>query len=358
MLFKCAHHGPETGSSSIVNHVQNINSKIKSVDIHCHLHVPAVDAMVKDAFDLKYEPLMWHASEETRAFQRQHTQDIMPMATDVGIRLSHMDAAGVDIQAVSTGPGHYCYWAEPELGRDVAQTVNNSLAELVASNPDRFVGLGTVPLQNPEMAVVELNRCVNDLGMRGVEISTDVCGTELSRAGLDKFFARVEELGVVIFMHPGGFTESARFADHYFSNIIANPLASTVAVHYLIFDGVMDRHPGLKICVAHGGGFMASYSGRIDHAHPLRPDMQRHLPKGKIPTDYLKRFYFDTVVFTDHQLEYLVKVFGADHIVMGTDYPYDMAETDPVGHVNGADLTDDQKAVIIGGNAANLLGLN
>ena len=142
------------------------------------------------------------------------------------------------------------------LGRDVAQTVNNSLTELVASNPDRFVGLGTVPLQNPEMAVAELNRCVNDLGMRGVEISTDVCGTELSRAGLDKFFARVEELGVVIFMHPGGFTESARFADHYFSNIIANPLASTVAVHYLIFDGVMDRHPGIKIFLEHGGGFM------------------------------------------------------------------------------------------------------
>ena len=103
---------------------------------------------------------------------------------------------------------------------------------------------------------------------------------------------------------------------------------------------------------------MASYSGRIDHAHPLRPDMQRHLPKGKIPTDYLKRFYFDTVVFTDHQLEYLVKVFGADHIVMGTDYPYDMAETDPVGHVNGTDLTNDQKSAIIGGNAAKLLGLN
>jgi len=320
--------------------------------------VPAVDALVKDVFDLKNEPLMWHASEETRAFQRQHTQSIMPLMLDVERRLAVMDAAGVDIQAVSTAPNHYCYWAPPEVGRQVARTVNDALAELVAGHPDRFVALGTVPLQNPEMAIAELERCVGELGMRGVEISTDVCGTELSRAGLDKFFARVEELGVVIFMHPSGFTESARFADHYFSNIIANPLASTVAVHYLIFDGVMDRHPGLKVCVAHGGGFIAAYSGRIDHAHPLRPDMQRHLPKGKVPTDYLKRFYFDTVVFTEHQLEYLVKVFGADHIVMGTDYPYDMAETDPVGHVNRADLTDEQKAAIIGGNAAKLLKLD
>ena len=356
MLFKCAHHAPETGTAGQTVTVGE--SKVRSVDIHCHLHVPEVDTMVKDVFDLKNEPLMWHASDETRAYQRQHTQDIMPMMTDVGLRLSVMDAAGVDIQAVSTAPNHFCYWAEPDLGREVAQTVNNALAELAAGDPDRFVALGTVPLQNPELAVAELDRCVGELGMRGVEISTDVCGTELSRAGLDKFFARVEELGVVIFMHPSGFTESARFADHYFSNIIANPLASTVAVHYLIFDGVMDRHPGLKICVAHGGGFLAAYSGRIDHAHPLRPDMQRHLPKGKVPTDYLKRFYFDTVVFTDHQLEYLVKVFGADHIVMGTDYPYDMAETDPVGHVNGADLSEAQKAAIIGGNAAKLLNLD
>lgn len=355
MLFKCAHHAPETGTAG--HRVATGGSRVRSVDIHCHQHMPAVDAMVKDVFDIKTEPLMWHATEETRDFQRQHTQDIMPMATDVDVRLSHMDAAGVDIQAISTAPNHYCYWAEPDLGREVAQTVNNSLAETVATHPDRFVALGSVPLQDPEMAVTELNRCVNELGMRGVEISTDVCGTELSRAGLDKFFARVEELGVVIFMHPAGFTESARFADHYFSNIISNPLATTTAVHYLIFDGVMDRHPGLKVCVAHGGGFLAAYSGRIDHAHPLRTDMQRHLPKGKVPTDYLKRFYFDTVVFTDHQLEYLVKVYGADHIVMGTDYPYDMAEVDPVGHVNGADLTDAQKDMIIGGNAAQLLNL-
>ena len=356
MLIKCAHNAPETGSAG--HRIQLNDTNVRSVDIHCHLHVPKVDAMVKDVFDVKFEPLINYASDETRSYQQKHVQDIMPMATDVATRIANMDAAGVDVQAVSTAPGHYCYWVEPDLGREVAQTVNNSLAELVNGNPDRFVALGSVPLQDPEMAVSELNRCVDELGMRGVEISTDVCGTELSRAGLDRFFARVEELGVIIFMHPGGFTESARFADHYFSNIIANPLASTGAVHYLIFDGVMDRHPGLKICVAHGGGFMASYSGRIDHAHPLRPDMQRHLPKDKIPTDYLKRFYFDTVVFTDHQLEYLVKVFGADHILMGTDYPYDMAEVDPVGHVNSADLSDSEKAAIIGGNAAKLLSLN
>ena len=196
MLFKCAHHAPETGAAG--HRFEVSGSKVRSVDIHCHMHVPEVDALVADVFDLQNEPLMWHATEETRAYQRQHTQDIMPMATDVEVRLANMDAAGVDIQAVSTAPNHYCYWAEPDLGRDVAQTVNNKLAELVAGNPDRFVALGTVPLQEPELAVAELERCIGELGFRGVEISTDVCGTELSRAGLDKFFARVEELGVVI----------------------------------------------------------------------------------------------------------------------------------------------------------------
>jgi aminocarboxymuconate-semialdehyde decarboxylase len=268
----------------------------------------------------------------------------MPRATDTALRLAEMDATGVDVQAVSTAPNHYCYWAEPELGRTVARTVNESIAELVAGHPDRFVGLCTVPLQHPVMAVAELDRAVRELGMRGVEINCDVAGTELSRAGLDPFFARCEELGIVVFMHPSGFAGGGRLADHYFSNVIGNPLATTVAVHYLIFDGVMDRHPGLKVCLAHGGGFLGAYPGR-------------ELPKSQVPGDALKRFYFDTVVFTTEQLEFLANRYGADHVIMGTDYPYDMAETDPVGHVMASKLSDAQKKAILGEAAAKLLRL-
>jgi len=239
----------------------------------------------------------------------------------------------------------------------VAQLVNNKLADVVGEHPDRFVGLCTVPLQNPEMAVTELERAVKDLGMRGVEINADVAGNELSRAGLDPFWAKCEELDVIVFIHPSGFAKGDRLADHYFSNIIGNPLATTVAVHYLIFDGVMDRHPGLKVVLAHGGGFLGSYPGRIDHAHPLRADMQRELGADKIPGDSLNRFYFDTVVFTNDQLEFLANHYGAGQVIMGTDYPYDMAETDPVGHVMGSNLSDDQKRAILGENAAKLLKL-
>ncbi|MBT5572411.1 MAG: amidohydrolase [Alphaproteobacteria bacterium] len=362
MLFKCGHdhahdanHSPSDASAGHAVKVEKLG--VRTVDIHCHLHVPEADALVKDVFDLKNEPLLWFANDETRKFQMAHGQEIMPRATDTALRIAEMDASGVDVQAISTAPNHYCYWAEPDLGRDVAQTVNNKLAATVAEHPDRFVALGTVPLQDPQMAVAELERCVNELGMKGVEVNADVAGQELSKAGLDPFFAKCEELGAVIFIHPSGYAKGDRFADHYFSNIIGNPLATTVAVHYLIFDGVMDRHPGLKVVLAHGGGFLGSYPARIDHAHPLRTDMQRELPAGKVPTDYLKRFFFDSVVFSNEQLEFITKYYGADHVLMGTDYPYDMAETDPVGHVMGSDLTDDQKRAILGENAAKLLNL-
>ncbi len=363
MLFKCGHHhapgevcahkSPSDASGAVK--VEKLG--VRTVDIHCHLHVPEADALMKDVMDLSKEPLLWHSNDVTRAFQMAHTKDIMPKLTDTAERLAEMDTTGVDVQAVSTAPNHYAYWTEPDLGREVAQTVNEKLAALVGDHPDRFVALGTVPLQDPQMAVTELERCVKDLGMRGVEINADVAGEELSKSGLDPFFAKCEELDVVIFIHPSGFAKGDRFADHYFSNIIGNPLATTVAVHYLIFDGVMDRFPGLKVVLAHGGGFLGSYPGRIDHAHPLRDDMQRELPAGKVPGDYLKRFYFDTVVFSNEQLEFLTSYYGADHVVMGTDYPYDMAETDPVGHVMGSNLSDDQKRAIIGENAAKLLNL-
>lgn len=364
MLFKCghthAHHAPGAACSPAAEGGHTVKVEklgVRTVDIHCHLQVPEVDAMVKDVMKIENEPLIRHANQATREYQAQHSKDIYQKITDVSLRLAEMDATGVDVQAISTAPHHYCYWAEPDFGRKIAQTVNDRIAATVAGHPDRFVGLCTVPLQDPQMAVAELERCVKEHDMRGVEINADVMGKEISRAGLDPFFAKCEELGLVVFIHPSGFAGGDRLADHYFSNIIGNPLATTLAVHYLIFDGVMDRHPGLKVVLAHGGGFIGAYPGRIDHAHPLRPDMQRELPAGKVPGDSLKRFYFDTVVFSNEQLEFLANYYGADHVILGTDYPYDMAEIDPVGHIMGSDLTDDQKRAMLGENAQKLLKL-
>jgi aminocarboxymuconate-semialdehyde decarboxylase len=201
-----------------------------------------------------------------------------------------------------------------------------------------------------------LERAVKELGLKGVQLLTNVDGRELSSPEFEPVFTKAEELGALIMIHPNGFTGGERFSRFYFSNVIGNPLETTVALHYLIFDGVLERHPKLKLLAVHGGGFLPAYSGRIDHAWGARKDSNGGLPRP--PSEYLRRVYFDTVVFTPHQLEYLVQTYGADKIVLGTDYPFDMAEYDPVGHVLSVEsFSDEVRAKIGGGTAKALLGL-
>ena len=194
--------------------------------------------------------------------------------------------------------------------------------------------------------------------MRGVEINGSVNGMDLTdgRLGLDKFFAKVQELDVIIFMHPTGYTQGERLLDHYFNNVIGNPLETTVAASHLIFDGVMDRYPKLKVVLPHGGGFLAHYWERMNHGWKARPDC-RTVIKRK-PTSYLEKFYFDTIVFDAQMLDNMVRRYGADHVVMGTDYPFDMGVEDPVGFVQRGKLSAADKAKIMGGNAARLLKID
>jgi aminocarboxymuconate-semialdehyde decarboxylase len=267
-----------------------------------------------------------------------------------------MDRMGIDIQAISPAPRQTYYGADPDLGLAASRAVNDFIADLCGRYPDRFVGLGSVPFQAPELALAELDRLHKSLGFRGIEILTHVAGDDLSAARFRKIFARCEELGLVVFMHPDGFTEARRLADHYFNNVIGNPLDSTVALHHLIFGGVLADNPNLKLVVAHGGGFLPAYPGRIDHAASARPDCCEYIHR--MPTTYLKRVYFDALVYTHHQLEYLVEEYGADHILMGTDYPADMGEVDPIGMIEGTSGLDDvERRAILGRNAARLLNL-
>ncbi|MFP6828010.1 MAG: amidohydrolase family protein [Gammaproteobacteria bacterium] len=328
-----------------------------TVDLHCHLYVSAAEQLVADAFDMETDFLFKFSNEATREVNGKQAQEISGKLTSIETRLADMDEMGIDVQAISPVPLQYYYSLEPDLGRASARLINDRIAEIVAAHPDRFVGLCNVPMQDTDMAVAELERATGELGMSGVEICTSVAGEELSDDRFRKFFAKAEELDVLIFMHPNGFSDGDRLRDHYFTNVIGNPLDSTVAVHHLIFGGVLDAYPKLKICVAHGGGYLPAYSGRIDHAHSAREDCRRCIKEA--PTSYLRKLYFDTVVFTEHQLEYLVNLYGSDHIVLGTDYPFDMGMYDPVGFVDSASaLTEGDKAAIVGGNAAQLLGIS
>ena len=184
---------------------------------------------------------------------------------------------------------------------------------------------------------------------------TNMDGEEISADRFRPFWKKAEELGAVVMIHPNGFTGGERFSEYYFSNVIGNPLETTTALHYIIFNGLLRDMPNLKIFAVHGGGYLPAYSGRIDHAWGARQDSYANLPEP--PTNYLKKVWIDSVVFTDHQLEYLVKVYGADKVIMGSDYPFDMADYDPVEHIVSSALSDEDKAKVGGLTAMKLFGL-
>ena len=332
--------------------------KSKVVDLHCHYLNPAVNAKTAHLNAAEHDMTVVFADAFTRETNVKQMKTRAPKLTGIAERLVDMDRMGIDVQAVCPAPYHFFYFTEPDYGAELARDVNEGIAKLVAETPDRFVGLGTVPLQDSELAVRELEHCVKTLGLRGVEICTNVNGKELTDPSLklEKFFARCEQLGVLIFMHPLGFTQADRLTHHYFNNVIGNPLDSSVAVSHLIFDGVMARHPKLKVLVAHGGGFIAHYWGRMDHAWRARPDC-RTVIKRK-PSSYLERFYFDTITHDPEMLRRLIERFGAEHVVLGTDYPYDMGDEDPLGMLAQVKrLPAATRDLVAGGNAARLLGM-
>jgi aminocarboxymuconate-semialdehyde decarboxylase len=267
-----------------------------------------------------------------------------------------MDAMGVDVQAVAIAVYQYYYWADADLGAKVSRMMNEEVVEATSRYGDRFLPLGTVPLQDTEAAVQELRYLVQELGMRGIEIGTHVEGEEISSPRLAPFWAEVERLGAVVVIHTQGTTHADRLQGHNFVNIIGHPIEATLAQAHLIFDGVIERHPDLKIVVVHGGGYLPAYPGRIDHGWRAREDIREGVPK--TPGDYLRHFYFDTMVFEPEQLRFLVERYGADHVLLGTDYPYDMGDDNPLALVGRTpSLTQDQVDLITGGNAARLLGL-
>jgi aminocarboxymuconate-semialdehyde decarboxylase len=330
--------------------------KSMTIDIHAHVAVPEAAEFVKPHLDMSTIPLAWFATPETKALSAKQEADIRDRITGYDKRIAELDAMGIDVQVVCPPPPQ-CYYTVPlEISVKATQIVNDGIAAFVSKKPDRFVGLGSVPMMDGNEAAKELERCMTTLKFKGVEILTNVAGKEISDADFAPFWRKAEELGALVLIHPNGFTEAKRLTRFYFNNVIGNPLETTIALHYLIFDGVLERHPNLKILAVHGGGFLGAYSGRIDHAWGARSDSHGELPNP--PSSYLKKVYFDTVVFTPHQLDVLVRVFGVDHILMGTDYPYDMAEYDPLGHLNSVrSFGHATKAGIAGGNAKRLLGL-
>jgi aminocarboxymuconate-semialdehyde decarboxylase len=330
--------------------------KSTTIDMHAHVAVPRAAEIAGSHVDPKTVPLDYFSTPETKALMAKQGADIAQGIRPTDVRFKTMDDMGVDMQLISPGPPQIYYTVPLDIAVQATRALNDGIAEYVGKHPDRLVALGGVPMIDGNEAAKELERCMKQLKFKGVEILTNVAGKELSDLAFAPFWKKAEELDALVMIHPNGFTHADRLTRFYFNNVIGNPFETTIALHYLIFDGVFERHPNLRVFAVHGGGYLGGYSGRIDHAWGARSDAHSSLPKP--PTHYLKKnVYFDTVVFTPIQLEALVKTFGADRVVLGTDYPFDMADFDPIEHVISTDFDASTTAAIAGGNAKRILGL-
>ncbi len=327
-----------------------------TVDIHSHIAIPEAAEFVKPHLDPATIPLINFATPQTRGLNARQDSDRRGLMTRHEQRLADLDAMGIDLQLVMCPPPQ-CYYTVPlEIAVKAARMINDGIAGYVGKRPDRFVALGALPMADGNEAAAELERCMAQLRFKGAQILTNVAGKELSDPAFAPFWKKAEELGAVVLIHPNGFTEARRLSRFYFNNVIGNPLETTIALHYLIFDGVLESHPALKIVAVHGGGYLGAYPGRIDHAWGARGDARAGLREA--PSSHLRKIYVDTVVFTPGQLAALVATFGADHVLMGTDYPYDMGEYDPLQHLDATPTLDAAaRSAIDGGNAKQLFGL-
>jgi aminocarboxymuconate-semialdehyde decarboxylase len=273
-------------------------------------------------------------------------------------RIRAMDEQGIDVEALSINP--YWYGAERGVARDLIRIQNEKLAEACAAEPERFVGFASVALQHPDLAAEQLEDGVRTYGLRGALIGGSVNGEELADPKFHPFWAKAEQLGALIFIHPQGTAElnatSRLKGSGGLDNVVGNPLETTIALSHLIFEGTLDRFPGLKICAAHGGGYLPSYAARSDAIGTTFPDRVTR-PLKKKPTEYLRQLYFDSLVFTPEGLRHLVAETGASQIVMGTDFPYPWTRT-AVDHIlDTPGLSDADRAAILGRTAATLLGI-
>lgn len=313
-------------------------TRVKTVDVHAHCVVPEALAILS----------------------KQHGNDELLM-TDTTARIAAMDEQGIDVAALSINP--YWYHADRDAAAELIEIQNTVLVEICAATPDRFVAFATVALQHPDLAVEQIRHAVKTLGFRGVSVGCSVEGEELADPRFHPIWAACEELDLLIFMHPQGtqeFHPTGRLSGSgLLTNTIGNPLETTIALSHLIFEGTLDRFPGLKICAAHGGGYLPSYANRSDAVCRTFPDRVGPLPK-KAPTSYLKdgQLYFDSIVFTPEALRHLIAETGPDRIMVGTDYPFGWTSTEIDLVLNTPGLTDDDRIAILGGTAARLLGID
>ncbi len=331
------------------------------IDVHAHIAVPEVaEYAAPHSVSRAPRRLPEHAAktDEHRRLEAEWIANVRARTSDYDRRIRDMDEQGVDIQVLSLMLiSHHTYWAgaDEEASHRMERLANDRMAEVIAKYPGRFVGLGGVPLHSLQLAINELERCMGELGFKGVQVSSQAGDMELGDARLRPFWRRCEELGAVVYLHPAGVFD-LRYQPHQLWNSIGQPLEEAMAMASLMYEGVLDAFPKLKICVAHGGGFSPYYAGRLDRNYYDKPYLQGSMTGS--PSEYLKRsFWYDTCVYNPEMLDTLIDKVGPGRIVLGSDYP--VGEDDPVGFVTASNkIGEQEKADILGNNLAKLLGLS
>ncbi|MGK5552377.1 amidohydrolase family protein [Actinomadura kijaniata] len=328
---------------------------MRTVDVHAHVLLPEIERAVAG--------MPGHAGHRDLDARRNGPASLevsgrmvgerLPRLTRVPARLADMDAAGIDAQIVSPSPSHYHYWTDRDLARTVWTLANEGTAAHCAQAPGRLHGLGLVPLQHPDLAVEALDHAMA-CGLKGVEISSHAPGRELSDPDLEPFWTRAESHGAVVFVHPFGCTLDERLDRWYLSNIVGQPVENAVALSHLIFSGVLDRHPALKVVAAHGGGYLPTHLGRADHGWRVRPEARGC---AEPPGSYVRRLWFDSLVHDAAALRALLGAAGTGRVVLGSDHPFDMGDDRPLDLIRDVLPPGPDRDAVTGGNAAALFDL-
>ncbi len=326
-----------------------------NIDTHLHF-IPEEYLEVISKPDSGWQAKLERRGDKTWLVQDTgYTYPLSPGFYDMDTRLEDMAKMKLDMAVVSVSPTLYYYWAEPQLALDIAKVINNAIYKMVKEHPDKFIGMATVPLQDIGLAIKELRRCVTDLGIKSIQIGSNVEGVQYDDPRFLPFFQECSALGVVVLMHPYYVVAKEVFRKYYLSNFYGFPLDGAMACVSLIFGGVLDKCPDLKVILTHGAGFFPYLFGRLTHGYNVR--LEPKVNGAKSPDHYLNQLYFDTMVYGEKQLRFLVEFAGADHVIMGTDYAFDMAEAAPVDLVKRIGLPPRDQDLILGGNLRRLLGI-
>lgn len=324
-------------------------------DVHAHCIPPAlIDLLATDGARFGIELVTGDKGQQA-VVAGEVLAPFRPVLGDMSARLATMDATGVDVQLLSSWVDLTAYALPAAEGAAYSRELNRILADEAATHPDRFLALGTAPLQAPRAAAEVMEHAVSELGMVGVQIATTVGSTDLDQAGLDPFWEAAEALRALVVIHPCNPLAGVDLSRHFLDNMVGRPAESSIAVAHLLFSGVLDRYPDLVVCVVHGGGFVPYQLGRMQRGFEAVPHLTS-TDMATAPAELAARLYYDTVLHDPHALAFLVARMGADHVVVGTDYPFEMGDPDPVATVQSIPgLSDEQRRLILTDNVAAIL---